>query len=315
MKSAHFPWIRLLVTVVVLTVLGLYALSFQVASTEQAVVVRLGQPVRTIDEPGLYFRWPAPVETVQRFDTRLLFQDLRLAETLTKDRRNVVVPLYAAWRIADALRFLEAVGTWAAADRMMENLVASAKNTVLGNRDFAALVSSEPGAVDLAGIEAEILDRVGPVAREEFGIEVVEVGIRRITLPETTTPAVFERMRAERAQFASAFRAEGRRRAEEIRAQTEAESALVVAEARNAAAQTRAQAEAEAATIFAEVYAQDPELFQFLRRLETLEQVVDERTLLILDGKLPPFDLLQNPPAFSTPAPASVPTPGVEDAR
>jgi membrane protease subunit HflC len=268
--------------------------------------------VRVLTEPGLYFRLPAPVETVRRFDTRLLFQELRLAETLTRDRRNVVVPLYAAWRIEDPLRFLEAVGSMAAAERMMENLVTSAKNTVLGNRDFSALVSSEPGKVDLPGLEEAMLAGVAPVAAEDFGIRVEQIGIRRVTLPEPTTPAVFARMRAERAQFASAFRAEGRRRAEEIRTQTEAESALVVAEAEASAARTRAEAEAEAAALFAEVYRRDPSLFQFLRRLETLERVVDERTFLILDGQAPPFDLLQNslqsPAESAAESPAEAPT-------
>lgn len=283
---------RLLLALALLLVLGLYATAFQVMENEQAVVTRFGQPVRTLDEPGLYFRWPWPVEAVRRFDMRLVFQDMRLAESLTRDKRNVVVPLFVAWRIESPLRFLESLGGPQQADRMLENMVISAQNTVLSQFDLDQLVSTIPGRVRLQDIEQAILARVAPAAERDLGVRIEEIGIRRISLPEANTPAVFERMRAERAQFASKFRAEGRKRADEIRVQAESEATLLLAEARAEAETLRGEAEAQAARIYAAAYATNPGLYQFLRRLQTLQQVADGHTTLVLDAAGSPFDLL-----------------------
>jgi membrane protease subunit HflC len=147
--------------------------------------------------------------------------------------------------------------------------------------------------VDLPGIEADILAAVSAPARQQLGLAVQQIGIRRITLPENNTPAVFERMRAERAQFASRFRAEGRRRADEIRVEAEVEAGRMVAEARAYAEQRRGEAEAEAARIYREAHAANPAFYRFLRELETLRLTLDDRTVLLLETDSPVFRLLQ----------------------
>lgn len=282
-----------------LAVVGVLAVSaslFILPQTERAVVTRFGQPVRVLEDPGLYAKWPWPIGEVHRMDARLVFQDIRISETLTQDKRNVIVPMFAAWRVAEPKRFLEAVGTFSQAERMMENLITSAKNTVLGQREFGELVSMEPWRVDLPGIEEEILALVAGPARSQLGLDVEQLGIRRIALPETNTPAVFERMRAERAQFASRFRAEGRRRADEIRVEAEVEAGRMVAEARAYAEEKRGEAEAEAARIYREAHSANPEFYRFVRSLETLRAALDERTMLVLETRSPVFRLLQEEP-------------------
>lgn len=307
MKSSPPILPRLIVGSILLAFLILYATAFQVAENERAVLVRLGEPVREINEPGLFFKWPWPVETVQRFETRLILQDLRLTETLTRDKRNVIVPLYVAWRIERPLRLIESLGGLPAAGPMLENMITSAKNTVLGQRDFRELVSLEENAVDLEGIERDILQRTHDLALEQFGVRITQIGIRRITLPEPNTPAVLGRMRAERSQFAASFRAEGRQRADEIRVRTESEASLLEAEARAYAERRRGEAEAEAAAVFAQAFSANPDFFRFLRRLETLEAVIDRRTTLVIDGAEPPFNLLRPPfrDSAGTPSPAT----------
>jgi len=295
-NASRFPWTRLIGSFTVIAILAASATLFILPQTEVAVVTRFGQPVRVLEQPGLYLKWPWPVGEVHTMDGRLVFQDIRISETLTRDKRNVIVPMFAAWRVTDPLRFLEAVGTFEQADRMMENLITSAKNTVLGQRDFAALVSTEPGRVDLAGIETAILATVELPAREQLGLEVQKIGIRRISLPESNTPAVFERMRAERSQFASRFRAEGRRRADEIRVEAEVEAGRLVAEARAYAEERRGQAEAEAARIYREAHAANPAFYYFVRELDTLRQALDDRTTLILETDSPAFRLLREEP-------------------
>jgi len=284
--------IRVLVGVAALLLFAGVMCSFQVRQNEQVVLTRLGKPVRVLDAPGLYGKWPWPIENVNRYDARLDFFEARLAEALTRDKRNVIVPVFVSWRISDPLRFLESLGSTENARAKLDSLVTSAKNTALGRFDYHQLVSTNKSDVKLEEIEEQILKLVVPQAEESFGVEIRQVGIKRLALPEANTEFVLARMRAEREQFAAKFRADGRKEADEIRARTDAERTVVLAEARQFAEETRGKAEAEAAKIYAAAHSQDPDFYRFLRELETLRKVVDENTTLVLDGKAPPFQHL-----------------------
>ncbi|WP_326525930.1 protease modulator HflC [Sphingomonas sp.] len=288
---------RALIALVVVTILGFAMFSFQVASNESAVLTRFGSPVRTLADPGLYFKWPWPVDTVHRFDTRLAFYDTRVSEALTQDKRNVILPVFLAWRVADPLKFLQALGTPAAVPTKLDSLAISARNSLLGRYDFQELVSTDPARLKLAELEQRLTEEIRPAALAAFGIAIEQVGLKRIALPEANTLYVFERMKAERGQYAAKFRAEGRREAEELRAKTDAERTVLIAEAQKFAEETRGKGEAEAARIYAEAHAQDPKFYQFLRELETLRKVTRENTTLILDTDTAPFNQLKAVPA------------------
>lgn len=274
---------------------------YQADEREHIVVTRFGAPVRVAPEPGLHVRWPWPVESVVRFDRRLQLQTIRLSEALTRDRRNVILPLFAVWRVEDPLRFLQALGGEENARRKLDTLLTSARNELLARHDFSALVSTTPDDVRLAEIEAGVLAAARVVAGAEFGVTIERVGVSQVSLPEANTAAVLDRMRAERAQFAARFRAEGRQEADRIRAEAEAERTVLLAEAREFAETRRGQAEAEAAKLYAEARALDPALFSFLRELQTLGRLAPENTTLVLDTAAPPFRLLR--PESATPAP------------
>ncbi len=284
---------RALIAVVVVAILGFAMFSFQVASNESAVLTRFGSPVRTLADPGLYFKWPWPIDTVNRFDTRLAFYDTRLSEALTQDKRNVILPVFLAWRVADPLKFLQALGTPAAAPTKLDSLATSARNALLGRYDFQELVSTDPAKLKLAELEQRLTESIRPQALSAFGIAIEQVGLKRIALPEANTLYVFERMKAERGQYAARFRAEGRREAEELRAKTDAERTVLLAEAQKFAEETRGKAEAEAAKIYADAHTQDPQFYKFLRELETLRKVTRENTTLILDTDTAPFNQLK----------------------
>ncbi len=288
---------RALIALVVVTILGFAMFSFQVASNESAVLTRFGSPVRTLADPGLYFKWPWPVDTVHRFDTRLAFYDTRVSEALTQDKRNVILPVFLAWRVADPLKFLQALGTPAAVPTKLDSLAISARNSLLGRYDFQELVSTDPARLKLAELEQRLTAEIRPAALAAFGIAIEQVGLKRIALPEANTLYVFERMKAERGQYAAKFRAEGRREADELRAKTDAERTVLIAEAQKFAEETRGKGEAEAARIYAEAHAQDPKFYQFLRELETLRKVTRENTTLILDTDTAPFNQLKAVPA------------------
>src|SRR5919108_6264369 len=173
--------IRFSVSLIVLLVLFSFMLGFQVRQNEQVVLTRFGSPTRVIQKPGLYLKWPWPIEKVNRFDARLNFYEIRLSEALTKDKRNVIVPVFVAWRIVNPQRFLEAIGTTENAQAKLDSLISSAKNTVLGNYDFGQLVSVKPEDVRLPEIEEKIADLTSGQARNSFGVAIEQVGIERVT--------------------------------------------------------------------------------------------------------------------------------------
>ena len=271
-------------------------LTFQVRQNERVVLTRFGRPVRVLVEPGLFVKWPWPIETVNRFDARLDFYDARISEALTRDKRNVIIPVYVAWRVDDPLKFLQSLGSAQNARTKLEGLVTSARNTVLGGYDFGQLVSTNRDELRITEIEHTITDLVAQQAKQSFGVTVEQVGIKRLALPEINTTFVFERMRAERAQFAAQYRAEGQQRADEIRAKTDADRTIVLAAARRYAEETRGKAEAKAARIYAAAHKKDPSLYKFLRELDALKQITGTKTTLVLDTATPPFDLLHPAP-------------------
>lgn len=283
-------------------------IGFQIRQNEKAVITRFGKPVRVISEPGLYAKWPWPVETVNRVDIRLNFYEVRLSEALTKDRRNIIVPVFIAWKINDPLKFLEAIGSPANAQNKLDGLVSSAKNTILGTYEFKQLVSASADSdVKITEIEDRLTSVTAEQAKNSFGIEIQQVGIERIALPEANTSYVFERMKAERSQFAERYLAEGRQQADAIKAKINAQKTVILAEAQKEAEIKRGMAEAEAAKIYSKAHSQNPQLYLFLRELDTLKKTINQNTTLVLDANQQPFDLLRTGISQSSTAPENEP--------
>lgn len=280
----------------------LAASGFIVRENEQAVVLRFGKPVRTLAEAGWHWRAPFPIDRVQRLDTRLRQGELRLSEALTRDKRNVVVPMFYVWRIADAPRFLARVGAAEAAPEKLDALLTSARNAALGRRAFDELVSLQAAPDALAVFERGIAEAARADADANLGIEIVDTGVLRFALPQANTEAVFRRMRAERLQEAARYRAEGRAQAETLSAETDKEVAVLMAEARRYAEETRGRAEADAARIYAAAHGEDVAFYTFLRELQSLRTVVDRNTTLVLDTESAPFRLLKDGPVVGAPA-------------
>ncbi|HEY0257887.1 MAG TPA: protease modulator HflC [Candidatus Methylacidiphilales bacterium] len=290
--------LQLVARILLIAGLSLYFLAsmiaFQVRENEKVVITRFGQPVHVISDPGLYAKWPWPIESITRLDARLNFYEIRLSEALTRDRRNVIVPVFVAWKIDDPLKFVEAIGTSDNARNKIESLVSSAKNTILGTYDFKQLVSATSDSdVKIPEIEDKLTSVTAEEAKNSFGITIQQVGIERISLPEANTSYVFERMRAERSQFAERYLAEGRQQADAIRADIDAQKTVILADAQRDSEIKRGQAEADAADIYGKAHSQDPDLYLFLRKLETLKKSINQNTTLVLDANQAPFDLLK----------------------
>ena len=250
-----------LLVVVGLLVAALFVLLqvlFTVREGEVAVVTTFGKPQRALTEAGLYRRWPWPIQRVYTFDNRTQVLEGPFEETLTRDGKNILVALYAGWRIAAPIPFLERVGAADQAARNLDGLLRNYKNAVLGQYEFASLVNVDPAAIRFETIEQQIHDAVAPEAAERYGITLQYVGIRKIGLPEAITEKVFQRMRAERNQLAERYRSEGEGEAIKIRAQAESERDQILAKAEAAAKRIRAEGDAQAAQHY-RAFAENPE--------------------------------------------------------
>jgi len=278
-----------------LLLLALFALTQVMAilrEGETAVLTTFEQPRRVLERPGLYFRWPWPVQRLYRFDARVRVLEGTFEQTLTRDGKNIVVMLFAGWRVRDPLRFLERVGGAAQAEQNLNGLISNYKNAVLGRRPFAALVNTDPAALKFDEIESEILAAVQPEARERYGVEVEFLGIRKLALPEAITEKVFERMRAERKEAAERYRAEGEGEAIAIRAEADSRRDQRLAAADAEARRIRAAGDAAAAEFF-QTFEKDPELAIFLRKLEVLYETLGTNATVVIGADTPPFDLLR----------------------
>lgn len=274
---------------------------FIVRQGEVAVLTRLGRPVGAITEPGLYRRWPTPIERVYAFDSRMRTAEGSLEESLTADGKNVLLSLYAGWRIKDPVKFLERVGTEQQAEAAVDGLLRAAKSTVIGRFPFSALVNADAKLLKLVDIEQAILAGVQSQAGARYGLQVDFVGLRRLSLPESITESVFARMRAERQELADRYKAEGEGESIRIRALADSERDKLLAQADADAKRTRAEGDAAAANSY-QVFEQNPELAMFLRKLEVMEQILKDRATVVLNADTEPFDLLKGAPRESVKA-------------
>jgi modulator of FtsH protease HflC len=297
MRSSVTGIVALLVLFVVLIVA--YSSVFTVQQTEQALVVRLGKPVGVVTEPGLHFKAPF-VDSVISIDNRILDLENPSQEIIAFDRRRLVVDAFARYRIKDPLRFYTSVGSIQAANLQLTTLLNASLRRVLGEATFIQIVRDEREV-----LMARIRDQLDKEA-DGYGIQVVDVRIRRADLPEQNSQAVYQRMQTERQREAAEFRAQGGQKAQEIRSNADREATVIVAEANSTAEQMRGEGDAERNRLFAEAYGKDPEFFAFYRSMTAYENGLrnsDTRFLLQPDSDF--FRFFSNPSGKPAAAPAS----------
>lgn len=264
---------------------------------EGEVVIRttFGKPdPAPLDRPGLYARWPWPVQALDRYDARMQVLDGTFEQTLTRDGKTVIAKLYASWRIAEPLLFRQRVGSMAQAALNLNGLLSNTKIAVLGQYPLSALVNVDPAAFQFETVEADMLRAAAPEARARYGIELAVVGIRKLTLPEAVTEQVYRRQRAEREEVAERYRSEGEGESIRIRAEADSEREKILARAHAEARAIRAEGDAAAAGFYS-VFARDPELAMFLRKLESMEVMLGQKATVVLSPETEPFDLLRAP--------------------
>tara|TARA_B100000745_G_scaffold246536_1_gene168601 strand:+ start:289 stop:1134 length:846 start_codon:yes stop_codon:yes gene_type:complete len=267
-------------SIAIFTLIILFVLStiIVVDETEQIVILQFGKPVQTITDPGLNFKFPAPIQVSNSFDKRLLEYDVPPEEILSRDKKSLIIDNYVRWRIVDPLLFLQTVRAIPTAKTRLDDIVYSELRQELGNHDMAEIITET---------RELIMEKVTIASNEEtskYGIEVIDVRIRRVDLPQENEASIYARMEAERKRQANKFRSEGEEEAQKIRAATDRDKTVILAEAYKTAQQIRGEGEAEALDIYATSFSKDPDFYEFLRTLETYEKVIDKKTTLVLPG-------------------------------
>jgi len=285
-----------LFVVIAVLIVG-YSSLFTVSQTEQALVVRLGEPVKVVTEPGLNVKWPF-IDNVIRIDNRILDLENPSQEIIASDQKRLVVDAFARYRIKDVLRFYQSVGSISAANLQLAALLNAALRRVLGEVTFIQVVRDEREA--LMGRIRDQLDKQA----DAYGIQVIDVRIRRADLPEQNSQAVYQRMQTERQREAAEFRAQGAQKAQEIRSKADREATVIVADANSQAEQIRGDGDGERNRIFAEAYSKDPQFFEFYRAMTAYDNALksnDTRFVLKPDSNFFRFFNSPNgtPPAQS----------------
>ncbi|MGC1459927.1 MAG: protease modulator HflC [Steroidobacteraceae bacterium] len=282
-----------------------------VPAGEAGVITRFGNPVRVVTEPGLAWKLPAPFESTILIDLRLRTTSTGLQDVGTRDSLRVLVQSYVAWQVPDdpdhVRQFLRSVRNQPdEAARQLRTFVSAALHITASNFDLTDLVNTDATKVRLDAFERQLHDQIAPRVLQVYGIEIRQVGVERMTLPDETLAATVARMRAERETVAAERTAEGLRQAAAIRADADRDAREVVAQAREQAARTEADAQQAAARIYAKAYESDPGLYNTLRSLDALNQVIGRNTSLVLRTDAAPFRILvEGPPGTGSAAPAA----------
>ena len=283
--------------VLIVAIMVLYLVSFQVREIESVLVTTFGKPTREITEPGWYFKWPAPIQRVHPFDSRMRVFEAELGETTTKGAVPIIINTFIVWKIAEPLEFFNAVGTIKEAENKLRSQLGDTQNKVIGRHYFAEFVNSDPAKIKFEEIQDEMLTDLKQAVREDYGIEIKTLGIKQLKVSEDVTKDVFERMRAERNRKTEATIAEGNAEATRIRADADSKKTELLAAAEARAKAIRAEGDAEAAKYY-KLLDEDPEFAIFLRKIEALKKYLEKRSTIVFSADMEPFELLRKMPVL-----------------
>ncbi|MFC1676577.1 protease modulator HflC [Planctomycetota bacterium] len=282
----------------VVAVLAFYLVSFQVRETESAMVTTFGKPARQIVEPGWYFKWPSPIQKIYKFDARMRVYEADLGQTSTKGADPIIVKTYIVWKIAEPLKFFNALGTVSKAETKLYSQISNTQNEVIGQYEFSEFVNSDPEKIKFKQIQEQMLADLRQAVGADYGIEVKTLGIKQLKVSEDVTKQIFDRMKAERERVRDATISQGLAEAIRIKTDADVKQAELLAAAEARAKIIRGQGDAEAAQFY-KMFEDDPELAMFLRDIEALKKILQERSTVVFSADSEPFKLLKQVPKLN----------------
>ena len=288
--------------VILVSVLAAYMCTYQVRSTEVAIVKTFGEaseePIR-IDESdkrlfaGLHFKWPWPIQSAENYDTRIRLLKDRIEETPTIDNKQIILTTFTAWSIGDPYKFHTSYQTVEAGEDALRSRVRTVKKAIIGKHAFSDFVSTQKKDRKLQEIEQEMMQAIEADAREQFGIDIKMFGIKQLSLPKSVTEAVFATMKTDKETTAQRYKSEGKAEANRIVATAEAKAERIRAVVDRKVAKMESKGLAEVGKIYSQ-FREHEELRIFLDKLRSLEIILSNRTEIFLDESTQPTDLFDN---------------------
>jgi len=273
--------ILLLLSVAIMAALVFYSL-FTVNEKELVIITRFGKPVRTLNQAGLYFKLPGFLENVNRLEKRAKVFTTQPIQLLLGDKNPLILTCYVCWKVSEPLTFLQSLTTAEISEQKIGDMVNSLLGSTLGDYTIENIISIQPESVKLEEIEKKILDDSKEKAIAKYGIQIIDVGIRRLAYPQIVAQSVYNRMRAEREKEARKYVAEGKEEAANIESQTDKEVATIIAEAQKQSEILKGQGDRQSMMIYAEAYNKDIGYFEFINSLEACKELMKNNSTLIL---------------------------------
>ena len=259
----------------ILVILVASSTMFTVQMTQSAIVLQLQKPIKTITEPGLNFKIPF-FQQVRYFSNQLLDRDSPPAEVITKDKKNLLIDNFTVWRILDPLKFLETVRDENGAESRLDDILYSELRVEIGTHDLVDIVTETREDI-MAKVSKEANRKAG-----EYGIEVVEIRIKRTDLPPEIANSIYNRMPTERERIAKEYRSEGKEEATKIRAETDKEKTILISEAYKTEQEVRGEGDAKSIKIYADAFKKDPGFYAFMRSMEAYKNSLKSDTTILL---------------------------------
>ena len=279
--------------VLVLLIISISA--FTVSEGEYAVVTRFGKPVKILTTAGFNWKSPGFIDRVNRIDRRIHTFTTQPIQLLLGDKNPIVMTCYICWRVQNPLRFFQSLLTSEIAVQKLGDMVNSQLGNALGDYSLNSIINTNPGEVKISDLEKQIHDNTNMLAKEKYGIEVAQVGIRRIAYPKIVADAVYNRMRSEREKEAMKFRAEGKEAATKIMAKADREVTEILAEAYKKSQVLKGEGDQQALKIYSEAYGKDEEFFEFTKSMEVYKDILGHKSTLVLSTDSDIFRYLNNP--------------------
>jgi membrane protease subunit HflC len=281
-SSRRWPRIRRSWLIGATALVFAYLSFYTVRETEFVLITQFGRPLYAVSDAGLHLKWF--FQSVNRFDRRMNLYNPRPSEFLTRDKKNLVIESYVAWRIEDPRRFVETVGTTGAAELRLHDVIWSALSMAVGSQDLESIVNVDSSRRTFQGVLDKLVQTTDANALRQYGIRVVDVRVKRLNLPEQNRQSVFARMRAERERIARQYRAEGEEQALRIRAEADRRREEIVSAAYREAEKIKGEGDAESARVHGAAYSKNPRLYKLLRTLESYKKVLDDKTTAIISA-------------------------------
>jgi membrane protease subunit HflC len=283
---------KILPVLFALIIVGLimYASLFTVKEGFSVIITQWGKPIKTIEEAGLRLKWPW--QKVNTFDNKVNCFEAQTLQLLLKDKNPIIVACYIAWKLDNAEIFFQSLNNVENAKVKLGDMVNSQLGIILSDYEIDKIINTVPESVKLQEIYQKLKKEANTRTKSKYGIEIIQVGLKKIIYPSVVSDAVYQRMKAERTKEAVKYVAEGEEEATKIRADTDREAKEILAKAYKEAEVIKGEGDKEALKIYADAYSEDPEFFKFVKSLQVYSQIMDNNTTLVLSTDSELFEYL-----------------------